>query len=252
MGFRFRKSIKIAPGIRLNLNKKSVGLRIGGKGAGVSFNSKGRVTKTVGVPGTGLYYTDTSQIGGNKGKKKSSKKTSGSTQLAYKPQPNAVQRVAPQGIPPKQKKPLDKKTIIIASAIVIWSFVFCAIVAMFLPDVETASTTEVTTVTTTEATTEAETWWSVPAFAITQSPTEAEPQTEEPTQAPTQRATQAAANTTRTQQAAQPTQETTYMLNENTGKYHRSDCRTIRNSENLREISAEEAENYSPCGVCKP
>lgn len=63
MGFRFRKSFKIAPGVRVNVGKKSVGISAGVKGARVSVNSKGRVTKTVGIPGTGLSYTDTSTLG---------------------------------------------------------------------------------------------------------------------------------------------------------------------------------------------
>lgn len=54
MGIRFRKSIRIAPGVKLNLNKKSVGLTVGTKGASVTLNSKGRMTASIGVPGTGL------------------------------------------------------------------------------------------------------------------------------------------------------------------------------------------------------
>lgn len=64
MGFRFRKSIKIAPGVRLNIGKKSVGISAGVKGARVSVNSSGRVTKSVGIPGTGVSYVKTSKIGG--------------------------------------------------------------------------------------------------------------------------------------------------------------------------------------------
>lgn len=60
MGFRFRKSFKIAPGVKLNLNKKSAGLTFGGKGAHFTMNTKGKNTTSVGVPGTGLYYTSTS------------------------------------------------------------------------------------------------------------------------------------------------------------------------------------------------
>lgn len=63
MGLRFRKSIKIAPGVRLNIGKKSVGISAGVKGARVSVNSNGRVTKSVGIPGTGLSYVKTSRIG---------------------------------------------------------------------------------------------------------------------------------------------------------------------------------------------
>jgi hypothetical protein len=60
--FRFRRTIKIAPGVRLNINKRSVGVSAGARGARVSVNSDGRSTRSVGVPGTGLYYR--SQTGG--------------------------------------------------------------------------------------------------------------------------------------------------------------------------------------------
>ena len=68
MGLRFRKSIKLAPGVKLNLNTKSVGVSAGVKGAHVSVNSSGRKTATFSIPGTGLSYST------NLGKKKSSKK----------------------------------------------------------------------------------------------------------------------------------------------------------------------------------
>lgn len=60
MGLRFRKSFKIAPGVKLNLNKKSSSVTFGGKGAHYTVNSKGKTTKSVGIPGTGIYYTETS------------------------------------------------------------------------------------------------------------------------------------------------------------------------------------------------
>lgn len=48
MGFRYRKSIKLGKGVRLNINKGSVSMSAGGKGARVTVNSKGRKTTTVG------------------------------------------------------------------------------------------------------------------------------------------------------------------------------------------------------------
>ncbi len=57
MGLRFHKSITIAPGVKLNINKGSVGISVGKKGAHVSMNSKGQKNVTVGIPGTGLSYT---------------------------------------------------------------------------------------------------------------------------------------------------------------------------------------------------
>ncbi|WP_415482592.1 DUF4236 domain-containing protein [Bacillus velezensis] len=59
MGFKFRKSVKIAPGVKLNINSKSVGISAGVKGARISTNTKGRTTTTVGIPGTGISYSNT-------------------------------------------------------------------------------------------------------------------------------------------------------------------------------------------------
>ena len=63
MGLRFRKSVKIAPGVKLNFNKKSVGVTVGRKGAHYTVNSSGKKTASVGIPGTGLSYSTSS--GGN-------------------------------------------------------------------------------------------------------------------------------------------------------------------------------------------
>ncbi|RRN04666.1 DUF4236 domain-containing protein [Bibersteinia trehalosi] len=54
MAFKFRKRIKIAPGITLNLSKKGVSTTIGGKGASVNIGKKGAYLNTS-IPGTGFY-----------------------------------------------------------------------------------------------------------------------------------------------------------------------------------------------------
>ena len=56
--FRFRRSVKLAPGLRLNFNKNSMGLTLGPRGAHYTVNTSGRVTTSVGLPGTGLWYQD--------------------------------------------------------------------------------------------------------------------------------------------------------------------------------------------------
>ncbi|WP_407074381.1 DUF4236 domain-containing protein [Psychrobacter sp. CAL346-MNA-CIBAN-0220] len=57
MGFRFRKSIKIVPGVRLNLTKKGISsLSVGKRGATVNIGKKG-TRGTVGLPGSGLSYS---------------------------------------------------------------------------------------------------------------------------------------------------------------------------------------------------
>lgn len=70
MGFKFRKSINLGGGLKLNINKNSVSVSGGVKGARVSVNSKGKATTTVGVPGAGLYYQETTSLGGSKKKSK--------------------------------------------------------------------------------------------------------------------------------------------------------------------------------------
>lgn len=57
MGLRFRKSFKIAPGVRVNLNKKSASISVGTKGARITKSTSGRTTTTVGIPGTGISYS---------------------------------------------------------------------------------------------------------------------------------------------------------------------------------------------------
>ncbi|RRD67435.1 DUF4236 domain-containing protein, partial [Escherichia coli] len=55
MGFRFRKSINIIPGVRLNLSNGAPSLSVGPRGASVSFGSRGTYAN-LGLPGTGLSY----------------------------------------------------------------------------------------------------------------------------------------------------------------------------------------------------
>lgn len=57
MPLRFRKSVRAFPGLKFNVNRKSVGITIGGHGIHTTFNSRGRRTTSVGIPGSGLYYT---------------------------------------------------------------------------------------------------------------------------------------------------------------------------------------------------
>lgn len=56
MGFRFRKSFKVAPGVRVNVGKKSVGMSLGGKLARVNLNSSRGASIGASIPGTGISY----------------------------------------------------------------------------------------------------------------------------------------------------------------------------------------------------
>jgi hypothetical protein len=53
MGFRFRRSFKIAPGVRLNVGKKGLSTTIGVRGASINIGQRGTYVNA-GVPGTGL------------------------------------------------------------------------------------------------------------------------------------------------------------------------------------------------------
>jgi hypothetical protein len=57
MGFRFRRSVKIIPGVRINFSNSGVSTSVGVRGAHVTIGH-GKVRETVGIPGTGLSYTE--------------------------------------------------------------------------------------------------------------------------------------------------------------------------------------------------
>ena len=57
MAIRFRKSIKLMPGVRVSLSKSGISGSLGVNGARVSVNSKGQVRGTAGISGTGLSST---------------------------------------------------------------------------------------------------------------------------------------------------------------------------------------------------
>ena len=57
MGWRYRKRIKILPGIHINISKSGISTNVGVKGASVTFGPKGTYVNT-GLPGTGLYQRD--------------------------------------------------------------------------------------------------------------------------------------------------------------------------------------------------
>jgi hypothetical protein len=58
MGIRFRRSFKIAPGVRWNFGAKSTSFTFGPRGAKWTVGTRGTRT-TVGIPGTGLSFTTT-------------------------------------------------------------------------------------------------------------------------------------------------------------------------------------------------
>ena len=55
-GWRFRRPMRLLPGVRLNLSGRGFGVRLGPRGAGVSVGPSG-TRMSASLPGTGLYYT---------------------------------------------------------------------------------------------------------------------------------------------------------------------------------------------------
>ncbi|MGH8013287.1 MAG: DUF4236 domain-containing protein [Candidatus Binataceae bacterium] len=54
--FRFYRRVHIFPGLSVNLSKSGPSLTVGMRGAHMTFGNRG-ITRTVGIPGTGVYYT---------------------------------------------------------------------------------------------------------------------------------------------------------------------------------------------------
>ena len=57
MGFRFRRSVRLLPGIRLNFSTRGVSTSVGGRGFTLNFGKRG-IRSTVGIPGTGISYSE--------------------------------------------------------------------------------------------------------------------------------------------------------------------------------------------------
>jgi hypothetical protein len=57
MGFRFRKTIKLFPGLKINLSKSGVSTSIGGPGTTLNISNHG-TRGTVSIPGTGISYSE--------------------------------------------------------------------------------------------------------------------------------------------------------------------------------------------------
>ena len=103
MGLNFRKSISLGKGLKLNLSKSGPSVSFGKSGFRQSVNLKGQARTTVGIPGTGIYYTKTNNVknlvGGltgkddSKGKKSTKKDTAakGTSTKAAKAAPAAKQ-----------------------------------------------------------------------------------------------------------------------------------------------------------------
>ena len=65
MGLRFQKRVRLFPGLRLNFSRSGISASVGHKGGWLTFGRRTRAT--VGIPGSGLFYTTTLRRGGGYG-----------------------------------------------------------------------------------------------------------------------------------------------------------------------------------------
>ena len=132
MGMRYRKSIGLGKGVRLNVGKGSLGISAGVKGAHVSVNSRRGVTTSVGAPGTGVSYSKTTGWGSKRKADSTSDyepdtdlETMGDdTDTGYTPSYHSpTQPSHPGGI-----KPPSNKLVKIA----VWAIILSAFVIVFI------------------------------------------------------------------------------------------------------------------------
>jgi hypothetical protein len=57
MGWRFRRSRRVLPGVRMTMTKNGLGWSFGGRGMRINRSPLGRWSRTVTIPGTGLSNT---------------------------------------------------------------------------------------------------------------------------------------------------------------------------------------------------
>lgn len=96
MGIRFRKSIKLGGGTKLNLSKSGVGISTGVKGFRVSKNTSGRSRVTASLPGTGLSYTKEYGSSGSFGNKRSALSPHRSHKATDAPAPEPANEITPK------------------------------------------------------------------------------------------------------------------------------------------------------------
>lgn len=253
MGMRFRKSVKIAPGVKINLNSKSVSVTAGVKGAHHTVSSNGSCTSSVGIPGTGLSYSKVT-------------KNSSQTQKAKKNQYNGSQEfcdpdLKPEGPKNPKKKWYQSNFWIIFFLIVFfpvglylmwrysnWNKVVKAIITAFFvyavvqsasnPGSEVEKVPAITVTPTPELTVEP-TETPVPTTTVTPEPTETSIPTVTPTPVPTTEPITSAEEN-----------EPKVWISGTGSKYHSNPNCSNMSSPTQISLSDAEARGYEPCKKC--
>ena len=107
LGFRFRRSVKLLPGVRLNVGKRGSSLSIGGRGATMNVGPKG-VRTTVGLPGTGLSYTKLQPWAANPASRTGATSPAPATVNHTQPSTRQTAPLAPSNAPPPGLSPMPR------------------------------------------------------------------------------------------------------------------------------------------------
>ncbi len=277
MGFRFKKSIKLAPGVKINLNKKSTGFTFGGKGVHYTVNSKGKRTTSVGIPGTGLSYSSTSDGKSSKKKEYSENNFVNGTEVVE----NMKKKSKKKGCLPAIVISLvifgiigscgtdSEETVTTTESSAVVEELFSeevttapstvpAIVIVSTTDTETttnAATTEKETTTAKATTTKKETTTEKKTTTKKAETTKKEITTEEKT---TKKVTTTKKKVVTTKKSSYVATDSRYILNTDSKKFHYPSCHSAAkiSTENYAEFNGTRDEimkkGYTPCGNCDP
>ena len=89
MGFRYRKSINLGGGFRINLSKSGVGYSWGTKGYRITKTAGGKTRRTYSIPGTGLSYV--SETGQNRNRQRNGSQNNAPSSRPTTPEPTYQQ-----------------------------------------------------------------------------------------------------------------------------------------------------------------
>lgn len=232
MGFRFRKSFSLMPGVRMTVGKKGASVSVGNKGGRATISTTGRHTTSIGIPGTGLSYVSTSS------KKKSKPKKQ--TVESPSPQQTTPREVKQQTDPQnevwvmndsqqdpimydasknqKPKKPFYKRGWFIAIVVIL-------VLGLLGTPTEEEQEAPDTTVT------------------VQEDPSKATEEVIEETEPPTEAPTESVIET-------EPPAEPTVYISQTGSKYHRSSSCSNMESPSEVPLSTAEGMGLGPCGKC--
>ena len=285
MGMKFRKSINLGGGTKLNLSKSGVGLSTGVKGFRVGTNTSGRSRVTASLPGTGLSYTKEYGSSGSSGNSQaapvhhsssysggSSAPSGGGDKPPFFQRPGVIilclLLLAPLGIYLMWRYMPQWKNGVKVTLSILFGLVFiCALVPKAGDNVVDVDQPPAVRQQVDEAKTQPNAKTRKPAFAVdepkpAQEPQEAaEPKTEVTTQPDAQSPQDAPQTVTQSEapkhEQEQPVQQEEFKDEERmvyitpTGeKYHKKTCRTIKGDCTEISINDAIARGYTACGVC--